>query len=120
MLHLTLVRNVTNFPILIWQQWTKYWTKVVIHGNLVPTKVTPKGIMNRSTLLDWLQDTSKALSLTIPCVLDKPEVLAGVTEWPKLLLWEFDTLQLAILQDCYTSNKKLQKIGDHYFSMKLH
>ena len=50
MLHLTLVRNVTYFPILIWQQWTKYWTKVVIHGNLVPTTVTPKGITNRSTL----------------------------------------------------------------------
>ena len=39
-LHLTLVRNVTYFPILIWQKLTKYWTKVVIHGNLVPTKVS--------------------------------------------------------------------------------
>ena len=25
------------FLFLIWQKWTKYWTKVVIHGNLVPT-----------------------------------------------------------------------------------
>ena len=32
------------FPILIWQKWTKYWTKVVIHGNFVHTKVTYKGI----------------------------------------------------------------------------
>ena len=22
---------------LMWQKWTKYWTNVVIHGNLVPT-----------------------------------------------------------------------------------
>ena len=32
---LTLVRNVTCFPILIWQKWTKCRTKVIIHGNLV-------------------------------------------------------------------------------------
>ena len=32
-----------------------------------------------------------ALSLTIPCVLDKLEVLAGVTEQPWLLPLEFDT-----------------------------
>ena len=38
------------FPILIWQKWTKCQTKVIIHGNLVLTKVTPKGIRNRSTL----------------------------------------------------------------------
>ena len=37
-------------------------------------------------------DTLTALSLTIPCVLDKPEVLAGVTEQePKFPPWEFDT-----------------------------
>ena len=29
-LHLTLVQNVTYFPILIWQKWTKCWIKVVI------------------------------------------------------------------------------------------
>ena len=45
-----IVWNVTYFPILIWQNWTKYWTKVVIHGNLVHTKVMPKGITNLSTL----------------------------------------------------------------------
>ena len=33
MLHLTLVRNVIDFPILVWQKWTRNWTKVVIHGN---------------------------------------------------------------------------------------
>ena len=49
-LHLTLVGNVTYFPILVWQKWTKYWTKVVIHGNSVHTKVTSKGITNRFTL----------------------------------------------------------------------
>ena len=49
-LHLTLVGNVTYFPILVWQKWTKYWTKVVIHGNSVHTKVTSKGITNQSTL----------------------------------------------------------------------
>ena len=32
-----------------------------------------------------------ALSLT-PCVLDKPEVLAGVTEQPRFPPWEFDTI----------------------------
>ena len=50
MLHLTLVQNVTYFPILIWQQWSEYWTKVIIHGNLVPMTLTPKGITNPSTL----------------------------------------------------------------------
>ena len=49
-LRLTLVQIVTLFPILIWQKWTKYQTKIVIHGNLGLTKVTPKGITNRSTL----------------------------------------------------------------------
>ena len=39
-LHLTLVRNVTYFPILIWQKWPNYWTKVIICGNFVHTKVT--------------------------------------------------------------------------------
>ena len=43
-LYLTLVQNVTLFPILIWQKWTKWQTKVVIHANLVLTKETPKGI----------------------------------------------------------------------------
>ena len=47
---LTIVRNVTYFSILIWQKWTKYWTKVVIHGNLVVTRIMPKGITNLSTL----------------------------------------------------------------------
>ena len=42
--------------------------------------------------IDWLQDTLTALKFTIPCVLDKPEVLAGITERPRLLPWEFDTL----------------------------
>ena len=49
LLHLTLVRDFTYFPTLVWEKWTKYWTKVVIHGNLVPTKVTPKGIANQQT-----------------------------------------------------------------------
>ena len=40
--YLTLVQNVTLFPILIWQTWTKCRTKVLIYGNLVLTKVTPK------------------------------------------------------------------------------
>ena len=34
--------------------------------------------------------TLTALSLTIPCVLDKPEVLARVTEQPRFPPWEFD------------------------------
>ena len=34
----------------IWQKWTKWRTNVIIHGNLVLTKVTTKGITNRSTL----------------------------------------------------------------------
>ena len=49
MLHLTLVQNVIYFPILVWEKWTKYGTKVVIHGNLVPSKVKAKGITNQST-----------------------------------------------------------------------
>ena len=48
-LYLTLVQNVTYNPFLIWQSWTKYWTKVVINGNFVHTKVMYKGITNRST-----------------------------------------------------------------------
>ena len=47
---LTLVQNAALFPIIIWQKGTKWGTKVVIHGNLVLTKVIPKGITNRSTL----------------------------------------------------------------------
>ena len=38
-----------------------------------------------------LNDTLTALSLTIPWVLDKPEVQAGVTEQPRFPPWEFDT-----------------------------
>ena len=45
MLCLILVQNVTCFPILIWQKWTKCRTKVVIHGDLVPNKVR---YLNRS------------------------------------------------------------------------
>ena len=47
---LTFVRNITYFPILIWQKWTNFWTKVVICGNFVRTNVTYKGITNRSPL----------------------------------------------------------------------
>ena len=32
--------------ILVWQKWTKYWTKVVIYGNFVHTNVTYQGITN--------------------------------------------------------------------------
>ena len=47
---LTFIQNVTTYyPILIWQKWTKYRTKVVIYGNFVHTQVTYKGITNCST-----------------------------------------------------------------------
>ena len=55
--------NISHFPILIWQQWTKYWTKVLT-----------------------------ALSQTILCVLDNLEVLAEVTEQTRFLPWEFVTI----------------------------
>ena len=38
------------FPILIWQTWTKHWTKVVIRVNLDHIKLTSKGNASRSTL----------------------------------------------------------------------
>ena len=59
-LHLTLVRNVTYFPILIWQKWTEYCSKV-------------------------LTALSQNHSLC-----QTPEVLAEVTEQPRFLPWEFD------------------------------
>ena len=59
-----LVQNVSLFPILIWQKWTKCWTKVVIHGNLVPTKATPKGITNLSTLRYMTARLNISLSLS--------------------------------------------------------
>ena len=55
-LHLTLIRNVTHFPILIWQQWTRYWTKVTLCGNLnsVLVKRARQQIVLENTLwLDW-------------------------------------------------------------------
>ena len=41
-LHFNIGPNVQYFPILIWQKWTKNWTKVMFCGNQVPTKVTIK------------------------------------------------------------------------------
>ena len=37
------------------------------------------------------KSTLTALSLTIPCVLDKSEVIAKPIEQPRFLPWEFDT-----------------------------
>ena len=34
MLHLTLVPNVTDFPFLVWQEWTKYDTCLVFELDL--------------------------------------------------------------------------------------
>ena len=39
-LHFNISAVFKYFPILIWQKWTKYWTKVIFPGNSVPTKVT--------------------------------------------------------------------------------
>ena len=41
-LHFNMSPNVQYFPILIWQKWTKNWTKVMFCGYQVPTKVTIK------------------------------------------------------------------------------
>ena len=43
---------------------------------------------------DWLVKIPLPLSPKSPWMLDKPEVLAEVTEQPRFLPWEFDTTML--------------------------
>ena len=56
-LQLYISPKVKYFPIIIWQKWTKYWTKVIICGNSVHTKVTFKGITNQSIVIQlaWVK-----------------------------------------------------------------